>query len=194
MVHSNGGGEVKTLIEVTPMDRMIIEVEIPEHEIGYVHAGSEPRIKIDAIGRNSTHPSSRTQDLGFQDPASEDPASEPHKVRIAKALSLLIRQRIPLFPGDPVAAYLSRKIGRIFSPQGTFWSLLSIASGLLIVTANATEISSKIRQMFDASIWIALIVMWVVAKAIHEFRHATAARCHGVRVGNMGVMFFLFAR
>lgn len=47
----------QTLIEVAPMDRMIIEVEIPEHEIGYVHAGSDTRIKIDAIGGKSINSS-----------------------------------------------------------------------------------------------------------------------------------------
>ncbi|MDG2221163.1 MAG: peptidase M50 [Rubripirellula sp.] len=124
---------------------------------------------------------------------AQNPASQNPKVRIAKGLSLLISQRIPLFPGDPVAAYLSRKIGRLFSTPGTCWSVLFIASGLILMAANATEFAAEIRRMFDASIWIALIGMWVMTKAIHEFGHATAARYHGVRVGNMGVMFFLFA-
>jgi multidrug resistance efflux pump len=43
----------QTLIEVAPMDRMIIEIEIPEHEIGFVKKGAKTRIKIDAIGGKS---------------------------------------------------------------------------------------------------------------------------------------------
>ncbi len=47
----------QALIEVAPMDRMVIEVEIPEHEIGYVHEGADARIKIDAIGGKSINSS-----------------------------------------------------------------------------------------------------------------------------------------
>jgi biotin carboxyl carrier protein len=43
----------QTLMEIAPMDQMVIEVEIPEHEIGYVQKGAETRIKIDAIGGES---------------------------------------------------------------------------------------------------------------------------------------------
>jgi biotin carboxyl carrier protein len=43
----------QTLIEVAPLDKLIIEVEIPEHEIGYVSKGADTRIKIDAIGGKS---------------------------------------------------------------------------------------------------------------------------------------------
>ena len=43
----------QTLIEVAPMDRMIIEVEIPEHEIAYVTTNSDTRVKLDAIGGKS---------------------------------------------------------------------------------------------------------------------------------------------
>lgn len=43
----------RTLIEVAPMDQMMIEVEIPEYEIGYVKKGAITRVKIDAIGGGS---------------------------------------------------------------------------------------------------------------------------------------------
>lgn len=43
----------KTLMEIAPMDRMVIEVEIPEHEIGYIDQGADARIKIDAVGGKS---------------------------------------------------------------------------------------------------------------------------------------------
>jgi len=40
----------QTLIEVAPMDKMVLEVEIPEYEIGYVGIHAKTRVKIDAIG------------------------------------------------------------------------------------------------------------------------------------------------
>jgi multidrug resistance efflux pump len=40
----------QTLVEVAPLDRMAIEIEIPEHEIGYVTPDSETKINITAIG------------------------------------------------------------------------------------------------------------------------------------------------
>ena len=43
----------QTLIEVAPMDKMIVEVEIPEYEIGYISKDAETRLKIDAIGGKS---------------------------------------------------------------------------------------------------------------------------------------------
>ncbi|MCG8650345.1 MAG: HlyD family secretion protein, partial [Pirellulales bacterium] len=43
----------QTLMEVAPMDYMTIEIEIPEHEIGYVGPDAETRIKIDAVGGGS---------------------------------------------------------------------------------------------------------------------------------------------
>ncbi len=43
----------QALIEVAPMNQMVIEVEIPEYEIGYVRAGADARLKLDAIGGKS---------------------------------------------------------------------------------------------------------------------------------------------
>lgn len=43
----------QTLIEVAPLENLILEVEIPEHEIGYVGQGADTRIKIDAVGGQS---------------------------------------------------------------------------------------------------------------------------------------------
>ncbi|WP_186776422.1 efflux RND transporter periplasmic adaptor subunit [Rubripirellula reticaptiva] len=45
----------QSLIEVAPMDTMRIEIEVPEHEIGFVAQGNETRIKIDAIGGASIY-------------------------------------------------------------------------------------------------------------------------------------------
>ena len=43
----------QTLVEVAPLDRLAIEVEIPEHEIGYVEPGTQARVHLNAIGGRS---------------------------------------------------------------------------------------------------------------------------------------------
>jgi multidrug resistance efflux pump len=43
----------QTLIEVSPLDTVIIEIEIPEYEIGYVSEGAATRVKLNAIGGKS---------------------------------------------------------------------------------------------------------------------------------------------
>ena len=59
----------QTLMEIAPMDRMHIEVEIPEYEIGYVSDQADVRVKLDAIGGSSLrlrmdriHPSAELRD------------------------------------------------------------------------------------------------------------------------------------
>ena len=56
----------QSLLEIASMDRMTVELEIPEHEIGFVSLGMDTRIKIDAIG-------GRSMDLPLQEiyPAAE---------------------------------------------------------------------------------------------------------------------------
>ena len=56
----------QTLMEVAAMDRVAIELEIAEHEIGYITKGMDTRVKIDAIGGKS-------MDLTLEDiyPAAE---------------------------------------------------------------------------------------------------------------------------
>lgn len=43
----------QTLMEVAPMHSMLIEIEVPEHEIGYVHRESDTRVRFGAIGGQS---------------------------------------------------------------------------------------------------------------------------------------------
>lgn len=45
----------QTVIEVAPMEKMVIEVEIPEHEIAFVEVGQDTRVKIDSVGGASVH-------------------------------------------------------------------------------------------------------------------------------------------
>ena len=43
----------QTLMEVAPMDKLAIEIEIPEYEVGYISEGAMTRVKIGAIGGKS---------------------------------------------------------------------------------------------------------------------------------------------
>ncbi len=59
----------QTLIEVAPLGTMRLEIDVPEHEIGFIAKGNDARIKIDAIGGPSIrlpimqlHPQSELRD------------------------------------------------------------------------------------------------------------------------------------
>ncbi|WP_372720912.1 efflux RND transporter periplasmic adaptor subunit [Novipirellula sp.] len=56
----------QTMFEISPMDRMAIEVEIPAHEIDFVSAHSPARIRFGSIGGRSIH-----QELDDLYPSSE---------------------------------------------------------------------------------------------------------------------------
>jgi len=45
----------QSLLEIAPLDRINVEVEIPEFEIGYVDPGSDTRVRFSAIGGDSHH-------------------------------------------------------------------------------------------------------------------------------------------
>ncbi len=113
--------------------------------------------------------------------------------RVPAYLSLLISQRIPLLNGHDLASFLEQRIGIVFSKLGIVYWIGLITSGLLIVAGHHREFISELRRMFDPGVWVLLLLMWIVAKVIHELGHAVAARHHGVRVGKMGIIFFLCA-
>ena len=118
---------------------------------------------------------------------------QKQQLRILRALSLLISQRIPLINGDRLASAMQRRVGKVFSPVGMLcWAGL-VASGLIIVVTGYQDFSDELVRMFDPSTWLMLLLMWVVAKVVHESGHAIAARYHGVRVGKVGVLFFFLA-
>ncbi len=113
--------------------------------------------------------------------------------RLPAYLSLLISQRIPLVNGHQLASFLDRNFGFVFNKVGiVYWTGLVI-SGLMIVTTHRQDFAAELQRMFDPDVWVFLVLMWMVAKVIHELGHATAARHHGVRVGKIGIMFFLLA-
>ena len=119
--------------------------------------------------------------------------SLPLMHRILKLLSFTVSQRLPLTNGDRIASRLVGTLGHAFSfPAMIVWALL-VGSGLLVVFNSGKEFSDELIRIFDPGIWPLLILLWCVAKIIHELGHAVCAKYHGVKVGKAGVMFFLLA-
>ncbi|TWU24216.1 Peptidase family M50 [Novipirellula galeiformis] len=112
---------------------------------------------------------------------------------LLRYLPLMISQRIPLVRGDRIATVLERYLGRAFDASGIAVWMLLVASSLCLVYGHADSFASELRQMFDPALWPILLLVWIVAKLIHEAGHAIAAKHHGVRVGQVGIMFFLLA-
>ncbi|WP_182870858.1 site-2 protease family protein [Rhodopirellula sp. JC639] len=110
-----------------------------------------------------------------------------------RALGGLLTQRFPLANGDRVAARLLPTFGFLFGgPAMAAWSVLAVA-GIGVVWSNADAFSTEVRRVFDQQLWLILALLWCVLKVVHECGHAVCAKRHGVRVGPMGIMFFLFA-
>ncbi len=113
--------------------------------------------------------------------------------RLPVAMSMIVSQRIPLADGAVAAAKAEPILGPMFSRLGTWlWGLLVI-SGLCVVYGNTQEFGEEIRRLFDTGLWLLLILIWCISKLLHELGHAVCASRHGVRVGRMGIMFFLLA-
>lgn len=106
--------------------------------------------------------------------------------------SSILSQRVPLADGDRLANRLLPTFGVLFTKMATFIGSLFIASGIAIVWLASESFAGEIRRIFDQPIWLFGLI-WVLLKVIHECGHAVCAKHHGVRVGKMGVMFFLMA-
>ncbi|TWU59919.1 Peptidase family M50 [Rubripirellula tenax] len=126
-------------------------------------------------------------------PIPKPTASQIFQRWLPQSLSMVISQRIPLLQGEGIASWLERRVGAVFSVNGMcVWCVL-VASGLLVVSKHHREFGIELRRMFDPGMWMILFAMWAIAKTLHELGHAVAAKYHGVRVGKIGIMFFLFA-
>ena len=64
---------------------------------------------------------------------------------------------------------------------------------MCVVYGNIHEFGAEFRRLFDTGLWLLLIVIWCIAKLLHELGHAVCAARQGVHVGRMGIMFFLLA-
>ncbi|EMI15637.1 peptidase, M50 family protein [Rhodopirellula maiorica SM1] len=126
-------------------------------------------------------------------PRSPEPPRPGLLTMLLRFLPWLISQRFPLFRGDRIATRLTRYLGPAFEPIGfSIWMLL-VFSGLCVVYGHFEAFAAELRRMFDPGLWPMLFLIWIVAKLVHEAGHAVAAKHHGVRVGQVGIMFFLLA-
>lgn len=126
---------------------------------------------------------------------SGDPTPERRTwpATVLRAMNGLLTQRFPLADGDRVAAKLLPLLGPLFSiPAVAMWLIL-VGCGIGVVWSNADAFSAEVRRVFDQQLWLLLALLWCVLKIVHECGHAVCAKRHGVRVGPMGIMFFLFA-
>ncbi|WP_153559336.1 site-2 protease family protein [Roseimaritima sediminicola] len=121
------------------------------------------------------------------------PEGPPPTPMLPRMLAGLVSQRIPLFAADRAAVRLTAWLHRLFSPLGVvLWSLL-VLSGLWQAARHRGEWQGELHQLFSPHAWPLLVGIWLIAKVIHESGHAVAARRQGVRVGNAGVILFMFA-
>ena len=129
-----------------------------------------------------------------QEPPAASPVSSSSLLQtLPRYLSLVISQRFPLIHGESFAKKLVGTIGPLFSiPAMIAWAIL-VGSSLFVVYGHFDQFSAELSRLFDAGIWIVLIAFWCFAKVIHEAGHAICAKRHGVRIGKVGIMFFLFA-
>lgn len=121
------------------------------------------------------------------------PTSKGRFSKLLMTLSWMLSQRIPLADGHRVARAMTPWMGWAFEkPAMILWAGL-VGSGWFCVYQNAGDYQRELSRLFDSHLWIVLIVVWCCLKTIHEIGHAVCAFRHGVRVGRMGILFFLFA-
>tara|TARA_R110002073_G_scaffold15104_1_gene60248 strand:+ start:11335 stop:13596 length:2262 start_codon:yes stop_codon:yes gene_type:complete len=141
----------------------------------------------------ATNPPAANDPLAAANGPSPEPTPPGSLATLLRFLPLLISQRFPLFRGDRIATWLTRFLGFAFEPIGISVWMLLVFSGLCVVYGHSDAFAAELRRMFDPGLWPVLFLIWVVAKLIHEAGHAVAAKHHGVRVGQVGIMFFLLA-
>ena len=110
-----------------------------------------------------------------------------------RAASSVISLRFPLFNGDNVAKFLLPILGPLFSPRAMLAWCVLVISGVSVAGANTSSLSDELGRIFDSQLWLVMAAIWCVLKCVHECGHAVCAKRHGVRVGKMGIMFFLMA-
>ena len=135
------------------------------------------------------------EESGPSEPAERDPtnnASRPAWQSLLRLAGSTLSQRLPVADGDRVANRLLPCLGWVFSVAATVVFSVFIFSGLLTVWGSGTQFAAEVQRIFDQPLWM-FGAIWIGLKIVHECGHAVCAKFHGVRVGPMGVLFFLLA-
>lgn len=125
-------------------------------------------------------------------PTSAKPAKRGGFAAMIGSVSWLISFRIPIANFDRPAATACSVVGGLLHPVTIVIACVWIAVMLSLVAIEYSAMMSQVTQLFDRGLWLPMLVVWVVAKAWHELGHAVAAKRLGVRIGNIGVTFFMF--
>ena len=106
-----------------------------------------------------------------------------------KAVSI----RLPLVDADIFSRRCVSSAGLLFTRIGFLAWLVIVLASTVVASSNWERFTTDLRQIFDPSGWIWLVVAWCVIKVFHEAGHAIAASRQGVVVGRAGVILLLFA-
>lgn len=129
-----------------------------------------------------------------QQPAPpETPPPAPVVQRAGKAFGLVLSQRIPLGSADVLASRLLPYLGFAFSRTGFAVWVVCITVAFMIATDHSAEITKQCKLMFSPESWLSIACIGIMIKVVHEIGHAVAAKRKGVRVGSVGITFFLLA-
>jgi len=113
--------------------------------------------------------------------------------RVASSLGLVLSQRIPLGNADRLAAICLPWLRPLFIRQGFGVWLVGVIAASWIAWGLRTELVAQCRLMFSPSSWVGLFCLGIAIKAVHELGHAVMAKRLSVRVGSVGITFFLLA-
>jgi putative peptide zinc metalloprotease protein len=123
----------------------------------------------------------------------EPPPPRPAVQRVGMALGQLLSQRLPLGNADALASRLLPYVGFAYSRVGFAVWVIAITITCGIALDHSAAITAQCKLMFQPESWISIACVGVLIKVVHELGHAIAAKRKGVRVGSVGLTFFLFA-
>jgi len=128
-------------------------------------------------------------------PANTRDATPPPPLlqRVSATLGLMLSQRLPLGNADLLASRLLPCLRPFLTVPGLVVWFFGISVAFWIAWGLSAEITDQCRQMFSPASLPLLACVGVLAKVTHELGHAVTAKRHGVRVGNVGITFFLMA-
>ena len=108
-------------------------------------------------------------------------------------VSKLLSLRIPVGDFDRISLRLHSGLGCLTDRRFVWIWLTAIVVSWGYVATHLDRLSGQWQRWFDSGDWVFMLGVWVATKLWHECGHAVVAKRYGVRVGTIGVMFFLMA-
>ena len=115
--------------------------------------------------------------------------------QVAGMLASVLAIRLPGFDPQPFLDWLYPKVRWCFTPWFLAACMLSALTALLLVTAQAGELSARLpdfHAFVSAQNLVWLAVALAFTKVLHEFGHALTCRHFGGECHEMGVMLLVF--